>query len=64
MVVKHIAQVLLEDLEPVLETRGLANEWVGVDWRQFELRPIGETDSEDLGASEFDGIESPATRGT
>lgn len=46
-----------EDLDPL--------DWrVGVDWRQFELRPIGETDSEDLGASEFDGIESPATRGT
>lgn len=45
----------LEDLDPDLETRGVENEWVGVDWRQLELGGKGERDWV------LEVVESPAT---
>lgn len=52
MVVKHIAQVLLEDLVPVLGNRRPEDDGVGVVGRQSEPAPIGESREEDETASD------------
>lgn len=71
MVARHIAQVLLEDLVPLLGKRSPDDEGVGVVGRRSEAGPVGEsaegleTTSESLDeATPFEGEESSEVWGT